>query len=308
MSAWACYPALEQNKEKHDRSYNCVWHHLRNFNVRDLIVAAAPDHKNSLATVFAAHQLDSNPESQDVFRSFSVTVLCAEEGSGLMSAGTSGGNVVVWEAYQSNTARGFAEHTAGKCSWSDSQLSVYRMENGGDGSSSSKKLSPKSKIGKGTLFSWDEDEDEEDDDDSEDDENFDDGDENRPSPTSLNLFKSRHDLKVENVYQSNDDADLPLSQSNLNDVPEHQKIDHGASSLEEAPFRPDDIRELFRAKVPGSVTCQLLVSEILILVVGTSLGTICQHQTQSVSVNLLNKLFSQFRHLISRGVGCLVIV
>ena len=280
MSAWACHPAMEQNKEKHNRSYNCVWHHLRNFNVYGLIAAVVPENQSSFATVFAAHQLDSNTDSQNESRSFSVTALCAEEGSGLMSAGTSRGNVVVWEAFQSNNARGYAEHTCGKCSWSDSRLSNCRMDSGGDGSSSGKRLSPTSKTGKGTLFSWDEDEDEEDDDDDDDDddENFDDGDVKRPSPTSLNLFKVRHDLKVDNVYQSKDDDDLPLSQSNLNDISEHQKIDHDSSSVEDEPFRPDDIRELFRAMVPGSVTCQLLISEILILVVGTSLGMKFHHQ------------------------------
>lgn len=277
VSAWACYPAVEHNKGKHNRSYNCVWYHLRSFTTLDCIAAAAPNGRSSLASVFTLNPPDSESNDQHGDKSLGVTSLFVEEGSGLISAGTAGGDVVVWEAFQSSTARGYVIYTAGKGNWGGSQMSDCRIESSRDGTSSSKGLSPNknTKIGKGTLFSWDEDEDEEDDDDSEDDENFDGDEVSKPSPTTLNLFKSRHDLKVDKAYKSEDGDDLPLSQSNLKKLPDlkkDQKIDDDEDSVEEEPFRPDDIRELFRTKVPGSVTAQLIISEILILVIGTSLG------------------------------------
>jgi hypothetical protein len=223
-----------------------------------------------------------------------VTAITPDEGAGLFAAGTSDGDVTVWEVYQVDTAMSFVEHTArlnaGRATdahMSDGTKSSGRSVKGGE-------QSPSPELRK-LVFSWDEDSDDDDQDDDEDDDEDEDVVEDKAvvyDARKLNItalsFKdllskqkrrqSRSDRERNNMSSTSSSispespktkADLKLS---LASISNNDDKDPEEYSRNHAPFVPDDIRIAFRTRVPGAVTAQLLLSDCLIFVVGTSAG------------------------------------
>lgn len=225
-----------------------------------------------------------------------VTAIAPDEGAGLFATGTSDGDVTVWEVYQVDTAMSCVEHTArlnaGRATdahMSDGSKSSGRSYNGGDQSPS-----PSPEL-RNLVFSWDEDSDDDDEEDEEDDDEDEDVVEDKAvvydaRKPNLSALSFKDQLLKQNRRQSRSDrekrrkkstttpiipespktkADLKLS---LSSITNNDDKDPEEYSRNHAPFVPDDIRIAFRTRVPGAVTVQLLLSDCLILIVGTSTG------------------------------------
>jgi hypothetical protein len=221
-----------------------------------------------------------------------VTAITPDEGAGLFAAGTSDGDLTVWEVYQADTAMSCVEHTArlnaGRVTdahMSDGSKSSGRSVNGGE-------QSPSPEL-RNLVFSWDEDSDDDDQDDDEDDDE--DVVEDKAvvydaRKLNLSALSFKDQLFKQNRRQSRSDRErkrkssatspispeLPKSKADLKlslaSITNNDYKDPEEYARNHAPFVPDDIRVAFRAKVPGAVTAQLLLSDCLIFVVGTSAG------------------------------------
>lgn len=226
-----------------------------------------------------------------------VTAIAPDEGAGLFATGTSDGDVTVWEVYQVDTAMSCVEHTARlnaghatDAHMSDGSKSSGRSLNGGDQSPS-----PSPEL-RNLVFSWDEDSDDDDQDDDDDDEDEDVVEDKAvvydARKLNLSALSFKDQLLKQNRRQSRSDrekkrkkstttpiipespktkADLKLS---LSSITNNDDRDPDEYSRNHTPFVPDDIRIAFRTRVPGAVTVQLLLSDCLILIVGTSTGTL----------------------------------
>lgn len=233
-----------------------------------------------------------------------VTVISPDEGSGLFAVGTSDGSIIVWEVCQSDSSMGGVEYLArtyAVARQSDSHKS--------DGTRSERSISNSNSPSPQTsnrnlVFSWDDDEDDEEanDDDDEDEEEEVEGDAAivydirkaiiPPDKVLSELIRrgqedkdSRFEMKARegssrgsNKYPGLDTASLSLkmdlvltndmSGNNENEIVRDYFAENG-------PFQPDDVRTTFRARVAGSITSLLLLSDCLMLIVGTSEGDTC---------------------------------
>jgi hypothetical protein len=280
--------------------YYTGWRQLKSFvctsdeeelkSSRDVSPSSSP-FKNSISLFFPSNSVASLGTG-----SAWVTAIMPDEGAGLFAAGTSDGDVTVWEVYQVDTAMSCVEHTArlnaGRVTdahMSDGTKSSGRSVNGGEQSPS-----PSPEL-RNLVFSWDDDSDDDDQDDDEDDDEDEDVVEDKAvvyDARKLNVtaLSIKDLLSKQKRRQSRSDrernrksstsspispespktkADLKLS---LASITSNDDKDPEEYSKNHTPFVPDDIRIAFRTKVPGAVTAQLLLSDCLILVVGTSSG------------------------------------
>ena len=236
-----------------------------------------------------------------------VTVISPDEGAGLFAVGTSDGSVIVWEVCQSDSSMGCVEYLA-RINGVGKQYDSYKSEGTrsrdrsvGNSNSPSPQTSNKN-----LVFSWDDDEDDEDevnDDDDDDEEEvevdvaivYDVRKSSNPTDKVLSELirrgqeekDSRFEMKSRegssrgsNKYPDLDTASLSLKMNLVLKNNGSDSNNYGSDSAadyfaENGPFQPDDVRTAFRAKVSGSITSLLLLSDCLMLFVGTSEGDIC---------------------------------
>ena len=250
-----------------------------------------------MSNFFSPHA--SNASSGSVW----VTVISPDEGAGLIAVGTSDGSVIVWEVCQSVPSIGCVEYLA-RVNGVGKQCDSFKSEGTrsvdrsvGNSNSPSPQTSNRN-----LVFSWDDDEDDEEEANDDDDEEEEvEGDaaivydvRKSTNPTDKVLSdlikrgqeekEGRFDMKSRegssrgsNKYLDLDTASLNLKMNLVlkNDVSNNNDSDTSRDYLDEnGPFQPDDVRTAFRAKVAGSITSLLLLSDCLMLIVGTSEGTI----------------------------------
>ena len=279
--------AHQHGRQTSHQLYGCVWRHLRDFNTsvtydnNSSTSANKSPGKGNSSNLVGIFPSQPDGHSSPVF-SQSVSVLSSGEGSGLMSAGTMDGDVVVWEVYEKGkgvekgtekgergtekgTALGYVEYIAKK-----SAIEIMRdgIHSAGSGSSTATpQLSPEETI-KELILSWDDDEEDEDEEEEEEEEEEEDDIRGSTSasvhkPVQLNInLNSPHHVKSDKPKHKHSEKKSIKDEISKNDESLYQTIS----------FQPDDIRERFRIKVPGSITAQLLIPEILFIVVGTSIG------------------------------------
>ena len=236
-----------------------------------------------------------------------VTVISPDEGSGLFAVGTSDGIVIVWEVCQSDSSMGGVEYLARTYAVAR-QTDSYKSDGTRSAErsiSNSNSPSPQTS-NRNLVFSWDDDEDDEeeanDDDDDDDEEEEVEVDAaivydirkaiippdkvlseliRRGQEEKDNRFemKSREgSSRGSNKYPGLDTASLSLKMNLVltNDMTGNNENEIVRDYFtENGPFQPDDVRTTFRARVAGSITSLLLLSDCLMLIIGTSEGDAC---------------------------------
>lgn len=202
-----------------------------------------------------------------------ISLIHTEENSGLFAYGTFRGDIVVWEVFELSTSIGFIEHTARQHS---NEIFSHKEKDFED-------------------LNWDEDDDEEDEGEEEEE------DEEEDNAIVYNIKKGisfsmeagtfHPGKRKEMLEKQSDNIDMAHSSSscvtpsqkrkqnlkiksfekalNIND-----RMNDEISSLKHHVFRPNEVREAYHVHVDGCITAQLLVSECLILVIGSATGMV----------------------------------
>mmetsp|Transcript_3693 Transcript_3693/g.3844 ORF Transcript_3693/g.3844 Transcript_3693/m.3844 type:complete len:1029 (-) Transcript_3693:1985-5071(-) len=189
-------------------------------------------------------QLNVLEPSKDI----GISLIHTEENCGLFTFGSFGGLVVVWEVFEICTSIGFIEHTAKQ------NLNEIPVE------------SEKSCSG---HLNWDD----EDDEDNEGEEEEEDDDEEDDNAIVYNVKKGVSLSAEANGFHPNTSKVVtPLQQRPLlrKERPFLPKME--SVSLKHHIFRPNEVREAYRVQVDGCVTAQMLISECLILLIGSTTG------------------------------------
>lgn len=297
--------------QSHKKAYHAMWRQVFTFDcissTKDNISLSQGAFSPSSSPVCSPmSNFFSPPAPTAIPGNVWVTVISPDEGAGLFAVGTSDGSVIVWEVCQSDSSMGCVEYLA-RINGVGKQYDSYQSEGtrSRDRSvSNSNSPSPQTSI-KNLVFSWDDDEDDEeeandDDDDEEEVEAdaaivYDVRKSNNPTDKVLSdLIRrgqeekdSRFEMKSRegssrgsNKYPDLDTASLSLKMNLVLKNNGSDSNNNGSDSAtdyfaENGPFQPDDVRTAFRAKVSGSITSLLLLSDCLMLVVGTSEGDVC---------------------------------
>lgn len=291
--------------QSHKKAYHAMWRQVFTF---DCISSS----KDNISLSQGAFSPSSSPVCSPMSNFFSppaptaisgnvwVTVISPDEGAGLFAVGTSDGSVIVWEVCQSDSSMGCVEYLA-RINGVGKQYDSYKSEGtrSRDRSVSNSNSPSPQTSNRNLVFSWDDDEDDEEeanDDDDDDEEEvevdaaivYDIRKSSNPTDKVLSELirrgqeekDSRFEMKSRegssrgsNKYPDLDTASLSLK---MNLVLKNNGSDCATDYFaENGPFQPNDVRAAFRAKVSGSITSLLLLSDCLMLVVGTSEGTIC---------------------------------
>jgi hypothetical protein len=231
-----------------------------------------------------------------------VTVISPDEGSGLFAVGTSDGSVIVWEVCQTDSSMGCVEYLARTYAVAK-QTDSYKSEGSRSAErsiSNSNSPSPQTS-NRDLVFSWDDDEDDEEEDNDDDDEEeevevdaaivYEIRKATIPADKVLSELIRRGQEKDDrfemksregssrgsNKYPGLDTASLSLKMNLVltNDMSSNNENEIVRDYFaENGPFQPDDVRTTFRARVAGSITSLLLLSDCLMLILGTSEGDI----------------------------------
>lgn len=234
---------------KDEKTYHAVWSLLRTIPC-------------TIERTASSSQLDDN---LDLTKKIGISLIHTEENYGLFTFGTFGGLVVVWEVFELSTSIGFIEHTA--------KQNLYEAP------AECEDRSPEN-------LNWDHDDEE---DEGEEDEEEDEEDDNaivynvkkgisvegsgfHPSPNRNNHMTSK--VTGSASYRVKPSLERP----SLLKVKAFDKVDNGIKEesmsiyLKDKVFRPNEVREAYRVHVDGCVTAQLLISECLILLIGSAKG------------------------------------
>lgn len=292
--------ASDRDQNQNTKSYHTGWRHLRTFNCLpncgkktasngESSPSSSP-FTNSVSVFFPTH---SSAQSAD--GNVYVSSTCPDDGAGLFSAGTSNGDVTVWEVFQRDCLLGCVEHTARTYAGRPVESSV-------SGSTRSLNNSPTPDVSK-MVLNWEDDSDEDDDDDLDDDEDDEDViddkavvyDIRKLNSTAITfktqllkhqqkIAKAEHRKSINSSKTSSKGTASPDQSVKTQELKINlfsKVVTSGKDDVENpgdylrnaaALFQPDDIRIAFRAKVTGIITAQLLLSDLLILAVGTSAG------------------------------------
>lgn len=186
-------------------------------------------------------QLNVLEPSKDI----EISMIHTEENCGLFTFGTFGGLVVVWEVFEICTSIGFIEHTARQ------NLNEIPVES--------------EETCSGHL-NWDDEDDEGEEEEEEDDEEDD-------NAIVYNVKKGVSLSAEANGFHPNISKVVtplqrrPLLRKERPFLPKMESV-----SLKHHIFRPNEVREAYRVQVDGCVTAQLLISECLILLIGSTTG------------------------------------
>jgi hypothetical protein len=234
---------------KDEKTYHAVWSLLRTIPC-------------TIERTASSSQLD---DTLNHTRKVGISLIHTEENYGLFTFGTFGGLVVVWEVFELSTSIGFIEHTA--------KQNLYETPAECDERSSEN-------------LNWDHDDEE---DEEEEDEEEDEEDDNAI------VYNVKKGISVEGSgFHRSPDRDNhmtckvagiashrvtpSLERPSLLKVKAFNKVDNGIKeesmsiTMRHHVFRPNEVREAYRAHVDGCVTAQLLISECLILLIGSAKG------------------------------------
>lgn len=239
----------ESSIGKDEKTYHTVWSLLRT--VPCTIERSA-----------SSSQLDDN---LDHTRKVGISLIHTEENYGLFTFGTFEGLVVVWEVFELSTSIGFIEHTAKQNFYeAPAECEERSSEN----------------------LNWDHDDEE---DEGEEDDEEDEEDDNAivynvkkgisAEGSGFHPSLDRDKNMTSKVEGSASHCVTPsLERPSLLKVKAFDKVDTGIKeestsfTMRHHVFRPNDVREAYQAHVDGCVTAQLLISECLILLIGSAKG------------------------------------